>query len=133
MDKETIIQGRFALIDCYFFKASEVWHLVFEDNLRVQVECFWRLLENGRIKWTSKDHGQLYAHKTPINLETELRKSLLEEKLATIQRNVNTGDLYLGFENDFTVEILTDSSGYECWSIINGDECIYGLGRGEKV
>ena len=133
MNKETIIQGTFKLTDFYFFSESGLWHLVFENNLRVQIECFWRLLENRKIKRTSKDNQQLYGHKTPIDLENEIKAALQDKDLDKIERNTDTGDLYLLFENGLTLEIITDSSGYECWEIINGENSIYGLGQGEKA
>jgi len=121
------------LTDFYFFRESGVWHFVFANNLRVQVESFWRLLEKRRIKRTSKDNQQIYGLKTPIDLETEIKATLQNKDLTRIERNLETGDLYLLFENCLTVEIFTDSSGYECWEIINGENSIYGLGQGEKA
>jgi hypothetical protein len=133
MNKETLIQGKFALTEFTFFSESGMWLVVFKNDLRVQIESFWRLLENKRIKWTSKDNGQYYGHETPIDLETEIKKSLLNENLSSIKRNLNTGDLYLEFEKGETIEIITDSSGYEPWEIIIGEERIQGLGQGEKA
>lgn len=131
MNKETLLQGRFTLTDFYFFSESGMWQLVFENNLSVLIESFWRLLENRKIKWTSKDNQQIYGHKTPIDLETEIKKALLEKSLNRIERNIDTSDLNLVFENGMTVEIITDSSGYECWEIINGKDRVYGLGKGD--
>ncbi|WP_210465388.1 hypothetical protein [Rufibacter roseolus] len=133
MNKETLLQGSFALTEFIFFSESGMWLLVFENDLRVQIESFWRLLENRRIKWTSKDNGQIYGHRTPIDLKTEIRKSLLNSSLNSIERNLNTGDLYLEFGNNLTFKILTDSSGYEPWEIIIGEKRIFGLGQGAKA
>lgn len=133
MNKETLIQGEFKLTDIYFFIESGVWHFVFANNLRVQIESFWRLLDKRKIKRTSKDNQQIYGHKTPIDLETEIKAALQNKCLNRIERNTDTGDLFLLFENSLTVEIVTDSSGYECWQIMNGENSIYGLGQGEKA
>jgi len=131
MKTETLIKNENILTDSCFSKEGGVWYFEFSNNLRVQVESFWRLLHDKKVKWTSKDHEQLYGRKEKIDIERATKKVLLKSKLLRINRNLNTGDLYLEFDNNFEIEIIADSSGYECWGIINGEEEICGMGQGD--
>ena len=130
MEKENLFQGHLKLTTFSYFKESNTWYFSFEEKVSLQSECLWRLLHEGKIKYTSNDHGQKYGHGKPYDLETEVQKLLHNTALLKIDRNLLTGDLCLEFEKEYKLELLTDSSGFESWSLEIGEKQIVGLGQG---
>ena len=41
------------------------WAFAFEDGVGVTAECLWRLIENGRIRFTSEDDGHQFGLPAP--------------------------------------------------------------------
>ncbi len=56
-----------------FHKASECWLIKFESGSTLNIECMWRLLEEGILTSTSEDHGQMFGRKTPFNGEEQYK------------------------------------------------------------
>ncbi len=131
MEKENLFHGYLKLTTFSFFKESNTWNFNFEEKVSLQSECLWRFLQKGKIRYTSNDHGQKYGHEKPYDLETEVQKLLHNAGLHRIDRNLLTGDLYLEFEKEYRFELLTDSSGFESWSLEIGKKHIIGLGQGD--
>lgn len=130
MEKKNLYQGHSKLTTLIYFKESNTWNLNFEEKVSIQVECLWRFLNKGKIKYTSNDHGQMYGHEEPYDLEKQVMDLLQNNSLLKIDRNLLTGDLYLEFENEYMFELLTDSSGFESWFLEIGPKHIIGLGQG---
>ncbi|WP_299824351.1 hypothetical protein [uncultured Pontibacter sp.] len=131
MEKENLFRGYLRLSKFSYFKESNTWNFNFEEKISLQSECLWRFLHGGKIRYTSNDHGQKYGHEKPYDLETEIQKLLHNTALHRIDRNLLTGDLYLEFEQEYKFELLTDSSGFESWSLEIGKRQIIGLGQGD--
>ena len=128
---ETLHKSKHILTEIKYLNSGEAWYLTFDKNLKIRLDSFWRLLQNGTIKWTSKDHQQKYGRSTPIDLQAEIRKILELEKLKEINRNILTGDLYLDFSNNYTLELFTDSVALESWEVTIENRIIIGMGKGE--
>jgi len=83
---------------------------------RVQIECLWRLLSSDRLALTSGDDGQLFGRSEPVLAVSELATKLIGRVLDTIQVAQGTADLTLHFR-EHTLQVLSDSSGYEAWQV----------------
>ena len=131
MEKENLFEGNLKFTFFSYFQESNTWNFNFEEKVSLQSECLWRLLYKGKIKFTSNDHGQSYGHKEPHDLEKEVMKLLQNISLFKIERNLLTGDLFLEFEKGYQFQLLTDSSGFESWSLEINSKQIIGLGQGD--
>lgn len=131
MVHDKLFEGEYRLLKVSFDKDSSTWQLMFENSVLVQIRCFWRLLKHGRIKWTVNDHGHQYGLNKPINLTEVIESELNERNLIEIQRNTLTGDLFLKFDENFVLEIYTDSKGYETWILNYDGKQIVGMGGGD--
>ncbi|MBF9255019.1 hypothetical protein I2I11_17090 [Pontibacter sp. 172403-2] len=131
MEKENLFQGHLKLTTFCYFKDSNTWNFNFEEKVILQSECLWRFLGNGKIRYTSNDHGQRYGLERPLDLEKEIKELLHNYALLRIGRNLMTGDLYFEFDKEYKFELLTDSIGFENWSLNVNSNLIIGLGQGD--
>ena len=131
MKDETLYKTKHKFIDFMFSEEGGAWFLYCENSFNIRLECFWRLLHKGRVKWTSNDHHQKFGHANHVDLIEEVKSLLNKTDLKEVRRNTLTGDLYLNFDNDYLLEAFTDSSGYESWEMNIGEKTYVGLGRGE--
>jgi hypothetical protein len=83
---------------------------------RVQVESLWRLLSAGTLTLTSKDEAQLFGRTEPVRAMQELSAKLVGQTLHSAQVVQGTADLELHFGQE-TLQVVSDSSGYEAWQI----------------
>ena len=128
---EILHNSNHVLIEFNYLESGESWYLTFDKDLKIAIHSFWRFLQNGKISWTSKDHNQDYGLLEPIDLQIEIVKLLNNESLLKIERNNLTGDLFLEFSSNYSIEIFTDSSGYESWEVDIGKRMIIGMAQGE--
>jgi len=83
---------------------------------RVQIESLWRLVTSGAVALTSKDEGQLFGRNEPVRCMSELSSKLCGRVLDAVQVLPDTADLALHFGAQ-TLQVITDSSGYEAWQV----------------
>jgi len=83
---------------------------------RLQIESLWRLLSSGNVKLTSQDDGQLFGRNEPVRAIPELSQKLLGQTIRSVQVGQGTADLTLNFGKE-TLQIISDSSGYEAWQV----------------
>jgi len=107
------------------------WVFTFHDGINLTVECFWRLIEGGRIKITSEDNGQQFGLPTPIIAAGELRKILVGTEVASVDLCEGTLDLGLKFSSGHILEIIPTSSGYEAWNLDGNGKVYIAAGGGE--
>jgi hypothetical protein len=107
------------------------WVFVFDDESQLVVECLWRLLENNRIRYTSKDDGQRFGLPTPVDAAEELRQRLVTTQVQSVLLCDKTLDLRLTFSSGHILEIIPDSSGYEAWQLYNKTQQFIAVGGGE--
>ena len=98
-----------------FDKPSNSWLIQFNSGSTLNIECMWRLLEDGVITSTSEDHGQLFGRETPFNGEATLNEMGAHEILS-VDAQVKTGDVSLKLGEYFVFQILPISAGYESWN-----------------
>ena len=85
-------------------------------GFRVQIESLWRLLSEGNVLLTSGDDGQHFGQRKPIEATVELSKKLVGHSIDAFHVDPGTADLALSF-GARTLQIITDSSGYEAWQV----------------
>jgi hypothetical protein len=52
------------------------WVVAFDKDATLVVECLWRLVEAGRIRFTSKDDGQQFGLPAPVDAAAEVNARL---------------------------------------------------------
>jgi hypothetical protein len=98
----------------------------------LRVETLWRIISDGRIHVSSSDHGQKFGLPKPVDSAARAVQALSNSLVTQVSFGPDTGDVFLGFDDGSSLEILATSSGYEGWAIFfpNGDEAI-GLDGGQ--
>jgi hypothetical protein len=97
------------------------WVFEFDDDTNVTVSCLWRLVIDGRIRLTSQDDGQQFGLPSPVDVANELNTQLENGRIVAVDLNIGTLDLAIRFDDQRTLEMIPDSSGYEAW-IVNGSQ-----------
>jgi Family of unknown function (DUF6188) len=107
------------------------WWFRFHGTGAVRSDSLWRLVHHGSIPITSQDHGQRFGFPQPVDAVQRVNDLVAALTVQRVRLAPDTGDLYLEFDNDSRLEILTTSSGYESWSVFlpDGNE-ILGVGGG---
>jgi|ERR671918_467730 hypothetical protein len=81
------------------------------------VDCLWRVIADGRIRLTSRDHGQQFGLPAPVDACADALTLLQGRLVINVRLVEGSADLVLEFEGGRRLEILTDSSGYEPWNL----------------
>lgn len=76
----------------------------------------------GEIRWLTLRNLCSYNVSTcgrpaPVNAREEALLLLHGHRISTVRIDEQRGDLTLEFEGNIVLEIITDSSGYESWSL----------------
>jgi hypothetical protein len=95
------------------------WVLIFDGNATLVISCLWRLLEEGRIRRTSLDHGQRFGLPAPVDAAAEMNNRLQGALLESVDLDTGTLDIELGLSTGHVFQVLPDSSGYESWTATN--------------
>ena len=82
----------------------------------LQVDCHWRVVMGGRLRRTSADHGHWYGHPAPVDAAVEAQGLLLGRHVESSRWREGTSDLFVRFEGDVELEVVTNSAGYEPWN-----------------
>lgn len=93
------------------------WLFGLERDTQIAVECLWRLIEKGRVRCTSEDHGQQFGLPAPIDAAAQVNRHIGGQFVANVELRAGTLDLELHLECDWMLQIIPDSSGYEAWSV----------------
>ncbi len=117
----------------WFARAGHEWVFSFEHDASLTVTCLWRLLEGGRIRYTSEDDGQWFGRPAPVDAAAELVNRLRDATLDRVVLREGTLDLKLTFSTGHIVEVLPDSAGYESWVARRGGAQFIAVGGGELV
>jgi hypothetical protein len=106
------------------------WDFKFSGQVKLSVECLWRLLENDRVVLTACDHEQKFGLDTPIDAASELSRRIGNAQIDSVALHARTQDLTLAFSSGHRLQIIPDSSGYEAWQLSwGGRQLIAGGGR----
>jgi hypothetical protein len=94
------------------------------------VDCLWRLIERGRLRLTSEDHGHQYGLPAPLDAYVEAEVILRGRQVTAWRFRDGTADLILEFEGDVQLEVIATSSGYEPWNLAAPGVHVIALGGG---
>lgn len=100
----------------------------FAGGYRLQIDSLWRLLSSNTLVRTSLDEGQTFGHTEPVRAMSELSRELIGQTLDSFQVSPGTADLTLDFGKQ-TLEVVSDSSGYEAWQV-EGPAGTVAIGQG---
>ena len=107
------------------------WVFNFDGDVSLVAEHLWRLLESGRIRRTSEDHGHQFGLPVLVDAVEELRKTLTGVAIAGVEVQDGTLDLRLKFETGHVLEVLPTSAGYEAWNLSVSNKRFIAIGGGE--
>jgi hypothetical protein len=95
------------------------WVFAFDAQAQLVVSCLWRLIENGRIRFTSEDHGHKFGLPAPVDAAFEVNQRLKGATIIKVELRDGTLDMSLRFDSGHILEVVPDSSGYEAWQLNN--------------
>ena len=107
------------------------WALALDGDASVVVGCLWRLVESGRIRFTSDDDGQQFGLSEPVNAAAEVNVRLVGSAVEEVDLRQGLLDLVLRFSSGHLLEIIPTSSGYEAWNVRCGSRQFIAVGGGE--
>jgi hypothetical protein len=88
------------------------WVIAFDKDASLGIACLWRLVEFGRIRFTSEDDGQQFGLPAPVNAAAEVNGCLAGAAVEGVELRQGLLDLELRFGTGDTLQIIPDSSGY---------------------
>src|ERR1051326_782671 len=91
------------------------WVVVFDKDASLVIACLWRLIECGRVRFTSEDDGQQFGLPAPVNAAAEINGRLSRATVEAVELRQGLLDLELRFSTGHSLQILPNSSGYEAW------------------
>jgi hypothetical protein len=107
------------------------WVFAFDSDAHLVVACLWRLLENGRIRYTSLDEGQKFGLLAPVNAAEEINSRVAGAHVQSADLREGTLDISLRLSTGYVIEIIPDSSGYEAWQLRRKDAQFIAVGGGD--
>ena len=97
-----------------FDKPSESWLIHFANGDSLNIECMWRLIEDGYICSTSEDHNQMFGGDKAFNGEAALNE-MTEHEILSAQCNDLAGDISIKLGKYFVLEVVAISAVHESW------------------
>ena len=120
------------LIDITRSENGHVWNFCFTGDVRLSVECTWRILAEGRIAHGGTDHGQWFGLSAPVDGVERSNRYLRGKPVQRVDVRSDSGDLAMTFDNHCVLEVLIDSCGYEGWQLFQGsNSAVVAVGGGE--
>jgi hypothetical protein len=86
-------------------------------NATLVVESLWRISRDGRLRRTSNDNGQRFGHQTAVDANSEATELLAGRRIAEVRVEPLRGDVVIRFDGEVILEVITDSAGYEAWTL----------------
>jgi hypothetical protein len=102
---------------CVSFREQVFWLFDFGSEARIRVQCFWRIINHGRVVLTSQDHGHQFGLPAPVDAVTRSTELLSKRIVSAVQLREATADLLIEFTDGLRLEIIPDSAGYESWEL----------------
>lgn len=106
------------------------WTVGFDRQSWVVVACLWRLLEAGRVRFTSEDEGQKFGLPAPVDAAAEVTRRIVGALVEAIELRDGTLDLDIRFSSGHILQVIPDSSGYEVWHLSDGAREFIAVGGG---
>jgi hypothetical protein len=114
-----------------FTKREFDWVVGFDREAKVVIACLWRLIENGRVRFTSQDDGHQFGLPAPVDAADEVSRRVGSAIVETIALRKDLLDLELQFSTGHLLQIIPDSSGYEAWQAVGGGNLYIAVGGGQ--
>jgi hypothetical protein len=128
-DLDWMIGIRFRLLE----RLEYGWAFDFYQDASLVAHCLWRLVEDGRIRRTSKDDGHQFGLPAEVELAAEINSRLASTAITGIKLWEGTLDLTIRFETNHAVQIIPDSGGYESWHVCGNSREYIAQGGGNLV
>jgi hypothetical protein len=109
------------------------WVLEFDKDVSLVVACLWRLVEGGRIRFTSLDDGQQFGLPAPVDAAAEVNRRLAQASVEGEELRHGILDLDLQFSTGHVLQVIPDSSGYEAWNLCSRSGQFIAVGGGELI
>ena len=103
----------------------------FEDVTLV-VEALWRVTAGGMLRVASTDDCQRYGLPATVDAHARAAEHLGGRRIWLVRVDEARGDLVLEFDNGALLEAITDSSGYEAWTL-RGPQRLFVAASGGRV
>ena len=107
------------------------WLLMLDGDTQIVVGCLWRLLEAGRVRLTSQDHGQRFGLPDPVDAAGEAALRIAGHRISRAEVSAGTLDLDLHLDSGVVFQIIPDSSGFEAWQVCGPMGQVIATGGGE--
>jgi hypothetical protein len=107
------------------------WVLAFDKKVSLNIECLWRLVENGRIRVTSQDHGQQFGLPAPVDAAGDVNHRLAQAPVEAVDLRDGLLDLDLRFSTGHIFQVIANSAGYEAWNLLRPTKQYIAVGGGE--
>ena len=96
-------------------RRDQDWTFGLPEGVGFGVSAPWRIVSGGRIAFASKDDGQMFGLKSPLDGEAEARKHLGDKAMTAVTLDRETADLKLHFDAETRIDVFNKSIGYEGW------------------
>jgi hypothetical protein len=107
------------------------WTVAFDQDTGIVVACLWRLIESGRIRFTSEDDGHKFGLPAPVDAAAEVNRRLTGASVEAVILQQGLLDLELRFSTGHALQIIPDSSGHEAWQVSSRNRQFIAVGGGE--
>ncbi len=101
------------------FHEPKLWSFVFGLDARIDVECLWRVMEDGKVILTAEDHNQQFGLPNLINAATKAFELIADRQIKAAHLRDSTADLEIEFSGNMRLDIIQNSSGYESWRMLD--------------
>jgi hypothetical protein len=81
------------------------------------VESLWRISVDGDLRLTSRDDGQQFGLLEPVDAPAMARSLLQGRTVSDVRLDIRRGDLWLVLDGNTVLDVITESAGYESWSL----------------
>jgi len=112
-------------------KQDYTWFFDFDGEGSITTESTGRLITVDGIIATSEDHGHQFGLPAPKDVIDIAKKTIGQHTIKQCDLDPRTGDLSLHFEDNYELQFLNLSSGYESWHIVHGAHEIICMGGGK--
>ena len=107
------------------------WSAGFDQNAWLVVGCLWRLIEAGRVRFTSQDEGQRFGLPAPVDAAAEVARRVVGAIVEAVDLRNGTLDIEIRFDSGHALQLIPDSSGYEAWHLSDGAREFIAVGGGD--
>ncbi|RYY28264.1 MAG: hypothetical protein EOP62_03430 [Sphingomonadales bacterium] len=108
------------------------WQFHFGGNFSIGVGVLCRLRNQTGVIITNEDDGHKFGLPAPIDAEERANAIVGSGTCISFEFDALTSDLKFEFSNDVTLDVLSNSSGYESWQAWSGSETV-AIGAGDGL